>query len=123
MLRINLPQTGRTPLTFADFKNYHLPIPSKGVKQHRNKDTVLLFDNEYDAIVYADRLEEIVTTVSKSSPIKNTLRDLVTVIRNDDTIRNYLEYSSIYTWLKNCMKSIRLAMKPSSYLLKNRNFN
>lgn len=123
MLRINLPPIGKTRLTSADFKNYHLPIPSKGVKALRNKSTILLFDNEYDAIVYADQLEEIVTTVSKTSPVKNILRDLVTTIRNDDTIRNYLEYSSIYTWLKNCMKSIRLAIKPSSYLLKTRNFN
>jgi hypothetical protein len=123
MLRINLPQIGRTRLTSADFKNYHLPIPSKGVKALKNNETILLFDNEYDAIVYADQLEEIVTTVSKSSPLKNPLRDLVTTIRNDDTIRNYLEYSTIYTWLKNCMQIIRRAIKPSSYLLKNRNFN
>lgn len=123
MLRINLPQIGKTRLTSADFKNYHLPIPSKGVKALRDNRTILLFDNEYDAIVYADKLEEIVGTVSKSSPVKNILRDLVTIIRNDDTIRNYLEYSTIYTWLKNCMKSIRMAIKPSSFLLKNRNFN
>ena len=123
MLRINLPQIGRTRLTSADFKNYHLPIPSKGLKASKNDETILLFENEYDAIVYADELEEMVTTVSKTSPLKNMLRDLVTTIRNDDTIRNYLEYSTIYTWLKNCVHNIRRAIKPSSYLMKNRNFN
>ena len=116
MLRINLPPTGPSPITFADFKNYHLPIPSKGVKAKGKKNTVLMFDNEYEAVVYADKLEEIVTTVSKSSPLKNILRDMVTAIRNDDTIRNYLEYSSIYIWLKNWVKTIRSVIKPSAYI-------
>jgi hypothetical protein len=119
MLRINLPPIGRTKLTFADFQNYHLPIPSKGIKAPRNKNTILLFDNEYDAIVYADQLEEIVTTVSKNSPIKNIMRDLITAIRNDDTIRNYLEYSTVYMWIKNGLKNIRAAMKPTPYFSKN----
>ncbi len=113
MLRINVPPTGTTKLTSADFKNYHLPLPSKGITEKGESETELLFDNEYEAVVYADQLEEIVTTVSKSSPLKNILRDLVTTIRNDDSIRNYLEYSTIYQWLKNCVTSIRSAIKPS----------
>ena len=120
MLRITLPPLSPKRITFSDFKNYHLPIPSKGVKERGGKNTVLVFDNEYEAVVYADQLEEMVTTVSKSSPLKNILRDLITSIRNDDTIRNYVEYSSIYTWLKNCVKSIRFAMKPSRYAVRNK---
>ena len=115
MLRINIPPTGPSPLTFADFIKYHLPIPSKGVRARakgKNKKTILLFDNEYEAVVYADQLEEIVTTVSKNSPLKNIVRDLATAIRNDDSIRNYVEYSSIYTWLKNCVKGLRKAINP-----------
>jgi len=61
----------------------------------------------------ADQLEEIVTTVSKSSPLKNIVRDLATAIRNDDMIRNYVEYSSIYTWIKNGLKSFKKAIKPA----------
>lgn len=114
MLRINIPATGTSKLTSADFKNYKLPIPSQGIKQDGNSDTELIFDNEYEAVVYADQLEEIVTTVSKSSPLKNILRDLVTTIRNDDTIRNYLEYSTIYQWLKNTVRTIRTAIKPQT---------
>ncbi|MEO6981329.1 hypothetical protein [Mucilaginibacter sp.] len=113
MLRINIPPTGKTRLTFADFKNYQLPIPSKGIKEKRNNETSLIFDNEYEAVVYADQLEEMVTRVSKSSPLKNVLRDLVTTIRNDDSIRNYLEYSTVYQWMKNWVRTIRSAIKPS----------
>jgi hypothetical protein len=119
MLRIKIPATGTTRLTSADFKNYHLPMPSKGVKANKNESTVLQFDNEYDAVVYADQLEEIVTTVSKNSPVKNILRDLATAIRNDDSIRNYLENSSIYVWITNRVKSIKYAMKPAAYFSKN----
>jgi hypothetical protein len=119
MLRISIPPTTKSPITFADFINYHLPIPSKGLKAN-NKDTVLLFDNEYEAVVYADQLEEIVTTISKSSPLRNIVRDMATAIRNDDTIRNYLENSTIFTWLKNCMKTLRYAIKPYSYLSRNK---
>jgi hypothetical protein len=114
MLRISIPPTTKSPITFADFINYRLPIPSKGLKAN-NKDTVLQFDNEYEAVIYADQLEEIVTTVSKSSPLRNILRDMATAIRNDDSIRNYLENSTTLTWLKNCMKSIRFAIKPSVF--------
>ena len=119
MLRINIPSTGSTPLTSADFKNYRLPIPSKGIKSRKNNNTELLFDNEFEAVVYADQLEEIVTTVSKTSPVKNILRDLATAIRNDDSIRNYLENSSIYVWLKNRVKYLRYAIKPLASFSKN----
>jgi hypothetical protein len=119
MLRINLPPTGPTRVTFADFKKYRLPLPSKGVKEKGTDNTVLVFDNEDEAVVYADQLEEIVTNVSKNSPVRSMLRDMVTAIRNDDTIRNYLEYSSIYTWVKNRVRSIRMAIKPSASFLKN----
>jgi hypothetical protein len=119
MLRINLPPTGPTRVTFADFIKYRLPLPSKGVKARGKDNTVLVFDNEDEAVIYADQLEEIVTNVSKSSPARSMLRDMVTAIRNDDSIRNYLEYSSIYTWVKNRVKSIRMAIKPSASFLKN----
>ncbi len=119
MLRINLPPTGPTRVTFADFVKYRLPLPSMGVKARGKNNTFLVFDNEDEAVIYADQLEEIVTSVSKNSPVRSMLRDMVTAIRNDDTIRNYVEYSSVYTWVKNRVKSIRMAIKPSPYFLKN----
>ena len=48
MLRINITPTGSTKLTSADFKNYKLPIPSKGIKE-KKRATALIFDNEYEA--------------------------------------------------------------------------
>ncbi len=117
MLKIDLSPSGPSPVTYADFKTYHLPVPSKGVNAKDDSYTELLFDNEYEAVVYADELEEIVTNVSKSSPLRSIMRDMITTIRNDDSIRNYLEDSSIYLWLKNKVKVIRSAIKPSGYLL------
>lgn len=120
MLRISIPPTTPTPITRADFENYHLPIPSNGLSEQGNSDAVLLFNNEDEAVVYADQLEEIVSTVSKTSPLKNILRDLVTTIRNDDSIRNYLENSTIYTWVRNRLTNIRTVLKPSPFLLDNK---
>jgi hypothetical protein len=117
MLRIILPPLSPKQITSSDFKNYHLPVPSKGIRALGKKKTVLQFDNEFEAVVYADQLEEMVVNVSKTSPLKNILRDLITSIRNDDTIRNYVEYSSIYTWLKNCLSNIRSVIKPSRYAM------
>jgi hypothetical protein len=119
MLRINLPPTGPTRITSADFKKYRLPEPSNGVKVKGEENTELLFDDEDEAMMYADQLEEIVTSVSKTSPLRSMLRDMVTAIRNDDSIRNYLEYTSIYTWVKNRVKSIRMAIQPTASFLKN----
>jgi hypothetical protein len=119
MLRINLPPTGPTRITSDDFTKYSLPVPSQGVKGKDKEDTELLFDDEDEAMIYADQLEEIVTSVSKTSPLRSMLRDMVTAIRNDDSIRNYLEYSSIYTWVKNRVKTIRMAIKPSASFFQN----
>ena len=119
MLRINLPPTGPTRVTSDYFNKYRLPLPSKGIKASESKDTELLFDNEDEAVVYADQLEEIVTTASRGSQMRSILRDMVTAIRNDDSIRNYVEYSSVYTWVKNRVRNIRMAIKPSASFLKN----
>ena len=94
-------------------------FPSRGVKASGKENTELLFDDEDEALIYADQLEEMVTNVSKASPVRSMLRDMVTAIRNDDSIRNYLENSSIYTWVKNRVKSLRMVIKPSPSFLKN----
>jgi hypothetical protein len=119
MLRINLPPTGPTRVTTDYFRKYRLPLPSKGIKARGEKNTELLFDNEDEAVIYADQLEEIVSGVSRGSQLRSMLRDMVTAIRNDDSIRNYLEYSSVYTWVKNRVRNIRMAIKPSASFLKN----
>lgn len=119
MLRINLPPTGPTRVTFADLRKNRIPLPSKGLKARGKENTELLFDNEDEAVIYADQLEEIVTNASRGSQLRTMLRDMVTAIRNDDSIRNYLEYSSVYTWVKNRVRNIRMAIKPSASFLKN----
>ena len=91
MLQIHVPPTSAKTLTFDDFKNYELPVPSKGIINQQNKDTILTFDNEFEAITYADKLEDIATQVSNHTPEKDLVRDVVTAIRNDELVRNYLD--------------------------------
>lgn len=91
MLSIHVPPTGPSPFTFEDFKHYNLPVPSKGVIGPVNQETILVFNNEYEAVVYADQLEEIATTVSNHTHEKDMMRDVVTAIRNDELVRTYLQ--------------------------------
>ena len=91
MLQIHVPPTSPTTFTYDDFKNYELPVPSKGVINEVNDETILVFDNEFEAVTYADQLEEIGTNVSNRTPEKCLLRDVVTAIRNDETVRSFLE--------------------------------
>jgi hypothetical protein len=39
--------------------NYLLPVPPKGIDSEGNNNAVLLFDNEEEAKVYADRLKQL----------------------------------------------------------------
>lgn len=91
MLPIHIPPISPVPFTYNDFENYRLPIPSKGVINEDDNETVLLFDNEQEAVTYADKLEEIDTNVSRRTPEKSLVREVVTAIRNDEMVRTYLE--------------------------------
>ena len=59
MLRISIPSNGPSKINFSSFMNYLLPVPPKGIDSEVNNDAVLLFDNEEEAKVYADRLKEL----------------------------------------------------------------
>jgi hypothetical protein len=59
MLRISIPSNGPSKINFSSFMNYLLPVPPKGIDSEVNNDAVLLFDNEEEAKIYADRLKEL----------------------------------------------------------------
>lgn len=91
MLRINIPLIAPEKLAFSDPENHLMPQPPHGVSVEKNKEAVLLFDNEEEAIDYADHVDEMATTVSKKSPEKNIMRDVAAAIYNDENIRTYLD--------------------------------
>jgi hypothetical protein len=57
--------------------NYLLPMPPKGIDHEVNNDAVLLFDNEQEAIRYADRLKQLPGSQKKvSNEIVNVIMRL-----------------------------------------------
>ncbi|WP_461453065.1 hypothetical protein [Mucilaginibacter sp.] len=77
MLRISIPSNGPSKINFSSFMNYLLPVPPKGIDSEVNNDAVLLFDNEQEAIKYADSLKQLPGSQKKvGNEIVNTIMRL-----------------------------------------------
>jgi hypothetical protein len=59
MLRISIPSNGPSKINFSNFMNYLLPIPPKGLVSEVNDNAVLLFDDEEQAKIYAEKLKQL----------------------------------------------------------------
>ncbi|MES2375813.1 MAG: hypothetical protein V4553_04510 [Bacteroidota bacterium] len=92
MLRIAIPSTGESQLTFNSFEKYSVPPPPNGVDTEINNDVVLLFDDEEQAIAYADSLFEVGTDLGNDETGKKLIvNDIVGAIYNNDFIKSYRE--------------------------------
>jgi hypothetical protein len=92
MLRIAIPSTGQSGLTFNSFEIYSVPPPPNGVDAEINNDVVLLFDDEEQAVAYADGLFEVGTELEDDEPNKKAIvNDIVGAIYNNDFIKSYRE--------------------------------
>ena len=77
MLRISIPSNGPSKINFSSFMNYLLPVPPKGIDSEVNNNAVLLFDNEQEAINYADKLKQLPGSQKKvGNEIVNTIMRL-----------------------------------------------
>jgi len=92
MLRITIPASGNTPLTFSAFERYGIPAPPGGVDEEINDDLILLFENEEEAVIYAEQLENLSIELNdKSSPQNIAIGDMIMAIRNDEFVQGYIE--------------------------------
>lgn len=92
MLRIVVPSNTSSQLTFSTFERYGLPAPPNGVDAEINDDVVLNFEDEEEAITYADQLEILSNGLNdKSSPQNIAIGDMIMAIRNDEFIQNYIQ--------------------------------
>jgi hypothetical protein len=77
MLRISIPSNGPSKINFSSFMNYLLPVPPKGIDSEVNNNAVLLFDNEQEAINYANSLKQLPGSQKKvGNEIVNTIMRL-----------------------------------------------
>jgi hypothetical protein len=90
MLRITVPSGSASGLSFSTFERYGLPAPLSGVDAEINDDLVLKFEDEEEAVRYADQLENLSNKLNdKSTPQYAAINDLIMAIRNDEFIQSY----------------------------------
>lgn len=91
MLRIIVPSTGASGLTFQLFKDYELPAPVAGADAEINGDLILKFEDEEEAIVYAAQLENLSNQLDdKGSPENIAIGDVIMAIRADEFVQGFM---------------------------------
>jgi hypothetical protein len=90
MLHINISTQGNSNLNFSTFEEYGLPAPLNGVDAEVNNDVILKFEDEEEAIIYAEQLENLSNELNdKQSPQYNAISDVIMAIRNDEFVQSY----------------------------------
>ncbi|MDB5009015.1 MAG: hypothetical protein JWQ84_3207 [Mucilaginibacter sp.] len=90
MLRIAIPSNSGSNINFSTFEQYELPAPPDGVDAEINNDLILKFEDEEEAITYADQLENLSAGLKdKNTPQYIAISDIITAIRNDEFIQSY----------------------------------
>ena len=91
MLRITILPTSNLSLNFTTFEDYQLPAPSDGVEAEINNNVVLKFEDEEEAIIYAEQLENLSNELNdKNSEQYKAISDVIMAIRNDEFIQSYI---------------------------------
>jgi len=90
MLRINVPSDTASQLNFSTFEGFQLPIPPNGIDAEINNDLILQFEDEGEAIAYADELEDFSYQLSdKTGSRYLAINIIIMAIRNDEFIQDY----------------------------------
>jgi hypothetical protein len=90
MLRINVPSNTSSQINFSTFEGLQLPKPLSGVEAEINNDLILQFEDEEEAIAYADELEDLSYQLTdKTEPRYLVVNDIIMAIRNDEFIQSY----------------------------------
>jgi len=67
-----------------------ISCPPSGVDAEINNDVILKFEDEEEAIIYAERLEDLSNELDdKNSPQYIAVSDVIMAIRNDEFIQSY----------------------------------
>ena len=90
MLNITVPSDGPSNLTFSSFESYDIPSPRSGVDAEINNNLILKFEDEAEAIDYAEQLENLSNEINdKTTTQYLSINDIIVAIRNDEFIQSY----------------------------------
>jgi len=91
MLNITIQPGDDINLTFRAFEQYGIPAPAGGADVEGDDNLVLKFDDEEDAIIYAEQLENLSNQLNdKNTPQYQAINDIIMSIRNDEFVQGYL---------------------------------
>ncbi len=90
MLRITIPSGTESEISFSTFEQFELPQPPSGVDAEINNDLILKFEDEEEAIIYADQLENLADELDdKTTPQYLAINDIIIAIRDDEFVQSY----------------------------------
>jgi hypothetical protein len=90
MLHITILQDDNSNLNFSAFEQYGLPAPPNGVDAEINNNLILKFEDEAEAITYAEQLENLSNELTeKNTPQYLALNNIIMAIRNDEFVQSY----------------------------------
>jgi hypothetical protein len=91
MLRISIPSTGPSKITFNKIRQYDIPQPPLGFVAEVNDDATLVFEDEQQAIDYAHALNESADSVDQSSYEFMIITDIIKAIGDDQFVQAYIQ--------------------------------
>ena len=90
MLKIVVPTDGLSKLDLALFERLDIMPPANGVEAEGDDDLVLRFDDEQDAVLYADQLQLLADQVNDKTAVQYlAMSDIITAIQNDRFVQDF----------------------------------
>lgn len=90
MLKIVIPAGGASKLTFTKFERLDIAAPADGAEAEANDDLVLRFENETEAVAYANELEVFGTKINdKTTTQYLAISDIIVAIRQDEFVQQF----------------------------------
>jgi len=90
MLKIVVPSNTPSGITFSLFERYGIPGPTSGVDGEINDDLVLKFENEEEAVVYAQQLQNMAEEINdKTTTQYQAINDIIVAIRSDEFVQDF----------------------------------
>jgi len=90
MLNILIPSSGPSKLSFSLFEEYGIPAPLSGVDEEINGDVILKFEDEEEAVVYAEQMENMANELNdKSTTQYLAINDIIVAVRNDEFVQSF----------------------------------
>jgi hypothetical protein len=91
MLSIDIPSGGRSKLTFAVLEKYSIPTPPNGFNSEINDHVTIQFDDEQQAIDYAQELDVYSYSINSSTMEYRIITDIIKAISDDEFVRAYIQ--------------------------------